>query len=421
MHRNGPPSRIPNATGLPRLQEITDSENNARAPTAMPPPGFAQKHKPSGRMFWNSSTPQPFASFVQLHDSLWGPLSNISDRSNIRYPTVPEPPSKQRKTLADRAGEPYTRPNVAPPSTRPMSSTVKATVAAGTRNNSYSSNSSRYPSGSSRHTSSSSTSSLRPTSVAGHYRPQSAMSLSRSNFSTSHGSTRPATSLETHAEEHSPSQKRNGIVPFSRSPSPSQDTFVQVRRRRPRDQNAPQRGCDNQSRTNARSAKNNGSVQRFRDVSVTTAMQTLSINGKEERSMLETSCQPTTPSGIPKPVVKEPPSTPQKESPIRAKSQRRPRKSCSPSKTPQFLTKSSNVQAATWDTDTRLDAMEKLHNHFKEQLESFSGKESSHQEQINLYKTRGKPWTATITVCVLTGHFSLSHRTRDNQITIVGR
>ncbi|KAH7355526.1 P-loop containing nucleoside triphosphate hydrolase protein [Pyrenochaeta sp. MPI-SDFR-AT-0127] len=91
LKRSGlkPPSTIKQFNSPPRaLNELHDSGMNARS--AMLPPGTT-KHKPSG---------------------------------------LPEPAFK-RKTLAEQAAEPYVRKLAAPPTSRPVSSGVKGTIARG--------------------------------------------------------------------------------------------------------------------------------------------------------------------------------------------------------------------------------------------------------------------------------------------------
>ncbi|KAL9058948.1 MAG: hypothetical protein Q9162_001506 [Coniocarpon cinnabarinum] len=150
-----PRSKIP-GPHLPRLQELSESENNAHSMT-MPPPSNAQKRGATG---------------------------------------LPEPDPK-RKTLVARAGEIPSKNGPAPPSHRPVNGYVKSVASAGPRGvGTYSSGGSyRQPSNSSRSTSNSSTSSFRGGSSTSS-RPQTAFSFNRGYTNGSIGSMRPATSMD---------------------------------------------------------------------------------------------------------------------------------------------------------------------------------------------------------------------------------
>lgn len=361
----------------------------------MPPPSYSQKHRPVGRTLWNPLDSQPFKAPVSNELDQYGTWLGVINDSNGVNTTVPEPAAKQRKTLADRAGEPYMKQTPAPPSSRPVNGVVKATAAPGHRTTlSSSTNGSRFPSNSSRHTSSSSTSSIRTTTAAGSHRPLSAMSIGRSQFNLSNGGTRPASTMDDDGDESAPNSKHNGTIPSSRSPSPPFDSFVQIARQREPglDLSKPSNFIQSSFRFASPDDEDNVFTRHtLGDVFANTAMHELSIGNASKNTSVENTV-PSTPSFIPKPVTKDhPPSPTQKqETQSPTKAQRRPRQSLPSWKPSTFLNKSSNVQSASWDTDSRLDAMDRQFGTLKEQLNTMSSERSNVEEQINLYKTRGK-------------------------------
>ena len=134
----------------------------------------------------------------------------------------------------------------------------------------------------------------------------------------------------------------------------------------------------------------------FRDVSITSGMQGLSLKAKSISDFKiakreQPSCPPT-PSFIPKPVPQTPPPFVQPASPLKSK---RSRKSLSPQKnanTPgPFLNKYTNNPTPGWDTQGRLYDMEKSFEMFRDQMDSAHVERSTMQESMNLYKTRSKP------------------------------
>ncbi|KAL5373211.1 hypothetical protein DPSP01_012906 [Paraphaeosphaeria sporulosa] len=154
------PTSIPRPTGL---SELTDAMQNSRG--AMGPPSYGSiKHKPSG---------------------------------------LPEPESKQRKTLAERAVEPFGSRIAAPQSSRPINNAVKNAVSNGSRgfSNSLSrSTSTRAPKHKTTISSSSVGHNSRPVS-AQPARPKSSYgshNRSRSQYQ------RPATSMAQHDPEPEP-------------------------------------------------------------------------------------------------------------------------------------------------------------------------------------------------------------------------
>ena len=188
--------------------------------------------------------------------------------------------------------------------------------------------------------------------------------------------------MESHGDPNASDNKHDGMTLLSRSPSPSFESFVQVGKRR---QRGGAQKIMNHERTCSKDNHESTVRQAFRDVSVSSAMQGLSI-GNTAKSEKNEDTNPNTPSYLPVPVAKDLLCSPVQngDSLSPKKSQKSPRKSLSPTKAPLFLSKSSNVQAASWDIHTRFEGMEKQFGTFKEQLDAMS------QEQINVYKARGK-------------------------------
>lgn len=269
----------------------------------------------------------------------------------------------------------------APPSSRPVNGSVRATTIAGVRNTSHSSASSRSTSQSSRNTSGTSFTSMRPPSSSSSYRPQSALSHGRNPLAQSAGNARPATSFEDHMDD----KTRKGMtqhIPYI-YPTPEPSTLYPKRQRRRNDQTTSRRDTGLRSTASEASMRNVDGSNPFRDVSITLRFEQMSLNSK--KSSLEGQST-TTPSYLPKPVTQpqpEPPST-------QITTPRRSYKSPSTSKkssTPMFLSKTSNTPIA-WDTQGRVDDMGKTLETFREQMASITNGQSSLQEQNNFYKTR---------------------------------
>ena len=265
----------------------------------------------------------------------------------------------------------------------------------------YSSNSSRQTSNSSRSTSNSSTSSLRGPAANG-YRPQSAMSFKQPQFGGSMRSVRPATSMASHTP--AASAPRNGMLLFPRSPSPPfQEGFVQIRRQRQKKDEIMNNGYPYRPySSNSAYRQNHTAVSRSssREISLSSHMAQLSLaSNVGSQANGEPHC-PSTPSLIPKPVPKEPPSTPSPQRPLKTeqdetqtlnKKKTRSRNSLSPSKTPLFLNKYSNVKLAEppLDMESRLGAMDKQLSTFNEQMKSVSDERSQVNQKLDMFQMKG--------------------------------
>lgn len=352
---------------------------------------------------------------------------------------MPEPSAK-RKTLADRAGEPY-QPRHAPhPSDQLPNGAVAATVQAGPRNTSFSSStSSRLPSAHSRTTSASSYgrsvgSTTRPRSQYGQARPGTAMGHSRTNSYHAGTATRPATSQAQYPVEKAPpvEQGPTGIVTtFIATPKNEPSIPVAKQRHRtPCEQNTPRIssfvGKKHSQQRFSTPSPPPCPVKSIRDLSISTALDRMHLHqgsvklGRQERKSEDKSHK--TPSHIPRliqtpnasfsasqqqdvnnaldgPFFCRPPSPP--KSPT--KSQSRPG---SPNKQ-IFLTKSSNLTAhievdancTPWsgqDFFNKLDGMEQMFEHFKAQMVGTNFERNQYKDMIDLMKNRSRKPTVVL-------------------------
>ncbi len=297
-------------------------------------------------------------------------------------------PALKRKTLAERAGE-TSRSNIAaPPSSRPISSSVKATTLAGTRNPSFaSSTSTRTPSISSRNVSGSAFSSSvgpgsRPPSAQSQHRSQTAMGYNRSTSQTLVPAARPASSLDSiSAESEKPALgNRKGTPPFSIS-TYQHSSKLHCSKLRGSYDSQMNYTSDWSSSAAARATarpQSSTAVRSLRDVSLSTAMKGLTIRpgSSPPGEGLKT---PITPSQIPKsvtPFIQH--ATPSKT----------PKKTLSPKKSAPFLTRDSNTQDIAWDTRGRLEDMEGLYAELKDKMNGTTNERNGLEEAVAVYKAR---------------------------------
>jgi kinesin family protein C1 len=206
-HRSGikPPSNLSHITSPSRaLSELPESGTNARS--TMPPP---TKHKPSGCKL---------------------PLAVHIDPDRSLTPSVPEPASKLRKTLAEQGGEPLSRRIPAPKVASGVRPTGARALASST-SRATTKPTSRHPSAA---TLSGSVGAI-PRSVYGNARPKSAHSqyggsLHNRSKSYQQGS-RPATAMLSRDEDDDSEQtERKGVPPFHISTNPSDSLRVPPKR-----------------------------------------------------------------------------------------------------------------------------------------------------------------------------------------------
>lgn len=188
--------------------------------------------------------------------------------------------------------------------------------------------------------------------------------------------------------------RRKGTTPISYIPSTPVSALPMQRQRRRNDQTINAIASGPRSKVVTAPLQNGCGSNPFRELSITTYMEQLSLEPKDTQSTGQSSVGL---SYIPIPVPQaplEPLATPV----LKAK---RSNKSLSPKKPPPsvFLSKYSNEPTA-WDTKGRLDDMERnVEDHFgmlKEQIESATKERSNLQEHMDLYRTRSMPLEMTI-------------------------
>ena len=311
-----------------------------------------------------------------------GKLQEMSaSANNARNSAMPPPPTNlKRKTLVEQAGEPP-RPAPAAPTSRLANAGVKATSLAGV----------------SRQTSnSSSVSSIRPPSVS------SMRNFSNSSYGSSVGSSSRAPSSQYSRPQ---SALANPRIQKPMQNPPRSTTAMDARPAGPLtrcsgnrkgmnsfslDANeTPKRPLQRQRNVSydpAMSYDSGWESKRYpvphRDVSLTTAMSRMTLNGEEPRPALKPSSEaPLTPSHIPK-LVQSVPSQVGTPSPTKT-----PKKSTK--RLMRFLTRDSNTEAA-WDSDTRLEDVETMCSEFKERFDSVTTESNAWKDMIADYKARSK-------------------------------
>ncbi|KAI9872054.1 MAG: kinesin-like nuclear fusion protein, partial [Pleopsidium flavum] len=246
------------------------------------------------------------------------------------------------------------------------------------RNASFSSSvSSRTPSVSSRNTSGSSFSS----SVGPGSRPQTAM-CDRESLPPSVPAARPTSSLEIHAE--GPTGKRKGMRPISISTfqqTPIPETFRPSKLRGSYDN---QLNYTSDWSSSSATVASNGTIRpkrSFRDISLSTAMQdlTLDVTHDSSHTFAEGPKGPKTPSQLPKPIFSN-----QQPAIVVPTSPSKPQRS--PTKIIPFLTRDSHVKA--WDTKGRLEDMEYYYSELKERMNGTTDESNGLKETVSIYKTR---------------------------------
>lgn len=325
------------------------------------------------------------------------------DGTYVDNGTVPEPAPK-RKTLAERAGE-VNRPGVAPPTSRAVNGSVKATVSAGVRpGTSFSSSSSRAPSTTSRKVSTTSTqssaSSRPPSALSTSRRPQTALGHSRTK-SVPHV-TRPGTAGDeddSSNEDSALPNKRKGMTLISLASLQPQNGLRPPKQRERQDNpgyiisdlpDAPRARSQSPFRTPSISEKS------FRNISLSSAFQNLSLgqNGlctevNTFPSIKEEPQCPKTPSQIPKYVFKAPSPKPCPSPHVKTPATRYKISVPSPNKV-MYLTRNSNSLAPAWDTKGRLEDMELLYSQLKGQFEGAAYERTGLEEALALHKSRCK-------------------------------
>lgn len=322
--------------------------------------------------------------------------------------SVPEPATKVRRTLVDRAGEPAARKPTAPPSTRPLSNSVKGTVARKERGFSASTSTSRAgtrPVSRSTTTSTFSASmgagakaSTRPRSAYGQYAGTHVRSKSHQ------AAARPATSLYRRDEEEDDEEER-GVQPFLISTNPG-ESFKAPRKTRSAHQNRPHSVSIPAQQAYHLSHARSISSPTFRPITpvqeepadadceeVCRSLKALSLRTSDADDHdvgvgrgMPCAGDEVNPFLKPLPPSRLPYATPTRQAPI-------PSPTRPPSSTPRtvrkrFLNRFTNDQCPDF-YDDRMEAMEKQFTAFKEKMETDMQKATDQKESIQQLQSRG--------------------------------
>lgn len=378
-----PASRLPQISSPPRpLAELQNGSMNARS--GIPPPMPGAKHKPSS-----------CKSFLPIFCEPERPLTQ----------PVPEPATKIRRTLAERAGDTLSRKPTAPPSSRPLSSSVKSTITRKERGFSAStstatSRAASRPASRSAMAPSFSASmgpgakAPRPKSAYGQYAGTHMRSKSH------HSTARPATSMIRRDEEDVEEEER-GVQPFLISTNP-EESFKALRKTRQAPQTRPHSISIPTQRTFHLSAARSISSPTFRPITpvqeepadadcedVCASLKALTLGAPDADNHnvgfgrgMPCSDEETNPFIKPAPPSRLPQATPTRQPPTRP-----------PSSTPRtarkrFLNRFTNDQCPDF-YDDRMEAMERQFSAFKEKMETDMQKATDQKESIQQLQSRG--------------------------------
>ena len=336
----------------------------------------------------------------------------------VTYTSQASEPVPKRKTLVERAGEaPRTLPGL--PTSRPAKLAISAANLASIKPVSIaSSNSSRLPSTTSRNFSNSSastsSSNTRPSSASSNYGPQSILASSRSVSNGLSQHKRSASSLDDDdddAQTHTAPTKRKGMPLSTLSAIQLQD---RLRPQKQRERTAapglsqpfPLRNPSSRSQSPYFSSR---AEILSRNISLSTAFEGLTLRQRSDQtqgSVFPCSSpiphSPSTPSQIPKPLPKTPNT--QQAQPCKTPLTKYKIRHASPLKL-EYLTRDSNTPAPAWDTKGRLEDMENLYSHLKNQFEGAASEKNGLEESLALYKMRRK-CAQTALLCILTKVYS---------------
>ena len=335
-----------------------------------------------------------------------GQLQELPESAQNVRPKGMQPPQVngvKRKTLAEQAGE-TGRPAPPPPGSRVSHNSIKGgSLASLSRQNSYASSvsSSRPASAASssfRNASSSSTfsQSLGPSrSHSQSSRPHTAMSSYSNGSKYGIANHRPTSSLEQNGRSARSGSVQGANTNSMRKVSSSRQPSTS-RKREP----TPQESSDSQSEcapwpSSFENITMRPHVTSLREISLSTRMSNMSLSDhhvqqdqeQEGHLKIDRICNaPKTPSQIPK-KKRSIQFTP---APLPVSETISPTKS--PRKTPKrmgfFLNKSTNIQAADWDVNNRIERVESLYSEMKDQLEAANGERDNFKDTLSLLKTR---------------------------------
>jgi kinesin family protein C1 len=322
--------------------------------------------------------------------------------------SVPEPATKVRRTLAERAGDPVTRRPTAPPSSRPLSSSVKGTVVRKERGFSASTSTSRAGSRPASRTATAPSvfsASAGPGAKTG--RPKSAYGQYAGTHmrSKSHHSTaRPATSMYRRDEEEDDEEER-GVQPFLISTNPG-ESFKAPRKTRRIHQSRPDSVSIPAQQASHLAHARSISSPSFRPIApvqeepadadceeICKSLKAIELSASDADDHnvglgrgMPCADDDTNPFLKPLPPTRLPQATPTRkpavQSPIRP-----------PSSTPRharkrFLNRFTNDECPDF-YDDRMEAMEKQFTAFKEKMETDMQKATDQKESIQQLQSRG--------------------------------
>lgn len=358
---------------------------NARS--GIPPPTTSAKHKPSS-----------CKSFLPVYCEPDRPLTH----------SVPEPATKVRRTLVERAGDAPSRKPTAPPSSRPLSTSVKGTVARKERGFSASTSTSRAGTRPASRSATAPSFSASTGPSAKPSRPRSAYGQFAGTHvrSKSHHSTaRPATSMYRRDEEEDDDEEERGVQPFLISTNPG-ESFKAPRKTRQAHQNRPHSISIPAQQASYLSHPRSISSPTFRPITpvqeepadadcdeVCRSLKAFTLGAPvaDNHSVgfgggISCSDEETNPFLKPPRPSRLPQATPTRQPSIQTPT--RP-----PSSTPRnarrrFLNRFTNDQCPDF-YDDRMEAMERQFTAFKEKMETDMQKATDQKESIQQLQSRG--------------------------------
>lgn len=291
---------------------------------------------------------------------------------NARTSSMPPPQNlPKRKTLSARGGEPRS----ANPSSWSISDTARAIpIPSTSRKITQPSSNSSFRSSSNAHSRNASFSctlgagsQLPSTQV---HRPQSAMSNNRLP-QPSTAQPRPQSSFDVYSGGAQGLEKSKGRIPFPSTPrAVSQETA----------QRGGIEGYDTQSNHGLDWPSKSCSARAFRDVSINTAFNGLSLCENNQTTPVVDVEAPFTPSQIP---LRVPSVAVHVESPFPSPS----KSSKKPKRTQFYLTRDSNL-CADWDTKARLEKANGMWIHMTEKMNEMTTESCKLKESTMTYKSR---------------------------------
>lgn len=378
-----PPSKLqmPSSPSRNGLSELADAATNSRG--AMGPPLGALKHKPTGRK--GSSRLDPFRLLTL---------------------EVPEPPLK-RASLTERAG--HNAKTLAAPNNRPVTTAVKRTAASGLRGLASSAYAGHHANTSKQaglgggvgynNKVSTASTNTRPKSSYGHSRSKSHIQQSR-----------PATAMAEREMEQEP--QRKGAYPFliSTNPSDSLNNFLgqQKLHTGSRKVSAPivhRRAFSETSsgspRSHSLSTLPTSPVHEERadtdceELSDGLGALSLGFPPVETRSRIGRGRTSDKDSGLSFPnqlstSIPRASPAPQSAFPTFKTPKKRRQKPQSPSKRTPFLNRFTNDTAPVFDTEDRINTMERQFLEFKQKMEGEASQASDLKDTIKVLQSRGR-------------------------------